>query len=170
MILSLLFKDPALFVAWLLAIFYGITVHEFAHAWAAVSQGDDTPRLAGRLTLNPLAHVDLFGLLMLVFVGFGWGKPVPVNPYNLKHGKKSDNLVSLAGIGFNLISIIVFGLLFKGVVNYLDLGPDNLLVNFLFMLMMVNLVLAVFNIIPIPPLDGSHVLFNLLPPKYDEFK
>jgi len=66
MILSLLFKDPALFVAWLLAIFYGITVHEFAHAWAAVSQGDDTPRLAGRLTLNPLAHVDLFGLLMLV--------------------------------------------------------------------------------------------------------
>ena len=113
MMLSLLNEQPILFLAWLLAIFYGITVHEFAHAWAASWQGDDTAKSLGRLTLNPLSHIDIFGLLMLVLAGFGWGKPVPVNKSNLKNGKVSDNLVSLAGIFTNLVSLVIFGIILK---------------------------------------------------------
>jgi len=170
MMFNMLFSEPMLFVAWLMAIFYGITVHEFAHAWAATWQGDDTAKLSGRLTLNPLSHIDLMGLLMLVFVGFGWGKPVPVNNFNFKNGKTSDNLVSLAGIFTNLVSVIVFGIVLKLLLNFGNLSGENLLINFLFMLIMINMVLAIFNLIPIPPLDGSHVLFNVLPDKYNEFK
>lgn len=158
------------FVAWLMAIFYGITVHEFAHAWAATWQGDDTARMQGRLTLNPLAHIDMIGLLMLVLAGFGWGKPVPVNPNNLKKGKLSDNLVSLAGIATNFVSVVIFGFLFKFLAAQTSLGSENLLVNFIYMLVVINLILGVFNLIPIPPLDGSHILMNVLPDKFNEFK
>ena len=134
MMLSLLNEQPILFLAWLLAIFYGITVHEFAHAWAASWQGDDTAKSLGRLTLNPLSHIDIFGLLMLVLAGFGWGKPVPVNKSNLKNGKVSDNLVSLAGIFTNLVSLVIFGIILKLLILYSSFGPNNLLINFLFML------------------------------------
>lgn len=159
-----------LFVAWLLAIVYGITVHEFAHALAAYWQGDDTAKQAGRLTLNPLVHIDAIGILMLVLAGFGWGRPTPVNPNNLKRGKLSDNLVSLAGIAVNFASVIIFGFLFKFLATQTALGPENLLVNFVYMLVVINLILGVFNLLPIPPLDGSHILMNALPDKFNDFK
>jgi len=163
MMFSTLLSDPALFIAWIFAVFYGLTIHEFFHAWSALWQGDETAYNEGRLTLNPFAHLDMWGLFMLVVIGFGWGKPVPINPNNFKHGKLSDNLVSLAGIFSNLLSLIVFSVILKLILTFTGLGPDNLLVNFLFLLITINLVFALFNLIPIPPLDGSHILFNLLP-------
>src|SRR3989344_9051947 len=97
MILNLLFTQPSLFFLWLLAITYGITIHEFSHVLAARLQGDDTGERLGRLTLNPLAHLDPFGFILLLVVGFGWGKPAPYNPYNLKNQKWGEVLVALAG-------------------------------------------------------------------------
>ena len=170
MILSYLFESPIIFVAWLIAILFALTIHEFSHAWMATRQGDPTPKLMGRLTFNPIAHIDVFGLIALLLVGFGWGKPVPVNPVYFKDGKKGDTLVAFAGPLSNFISIIFFGLVLRLLVMYSNLGPNNLLIMFLFFVIMINLVLGIFNLIPIPPLDGSHILFNLLPDTFNEFK
>ncbi|MBI4122633.1 MAG: site-2 protease family protein [Parcubacteria group bacterium] len=168
MIISLLFTNPAFFFIWILAIAYGITVHEFSHVFAAKLQGDDTGERMGRLTLNPLAHIDPFGLLLLLFVGFGWGKPAPFNPYNLKYRKWGEAIVAMAGPLSNLASIIIFRI----AIEFLGptLGPENLLIQFLAFLVLINIVLLAFNLLPIPPLDGSKVLFAVLPEKYHEFK
>lgn len=168
MIISLLFSEPALFFLWLLAIVYGITVHEYSHVLAAYLQGDDTGRLMGRLTLNPLAHVDLFGMLLLLVVGFGWGRPAPFNPHNLKYRRWGEVLVALAGPAANMVSITVFMI----AVNVLGpvLGPFNMLIQLLGFLILINIVLLAFNLIPIPPLDGSKLLFELLPDRYAHFK
>ena len=165
MIFYLLFSEPMLFFIWLLAIVYGITIHEFSHILAARLQGDDTGERLGRLTLNPLAHLDTVGFLMLLFVGFGWGKPAPYNPYNLKFQKWGEALVALAGPVSNLISIVIFGLLGNLLASYL--GPGNLLLQFLGFLLLINIVLLVFNLIPIPPLDGSKLLFAILPQRFN---
>lgn len=164
MIISLLFSEPIMFFIWVLAIIYGITVHEFSHVLAAYAQGDDTGQRLGRLTLNPLAHLELFGFALLLFVGFGWGKPAPYNPYNLKSRRWGEMLIALAGPASNLVSIIVFGLAIKFLGG--GLGPENLLVQFLVFLILINIVLLVFNLIPIPPLDGSKVLFAFLPARH----
>lgn len=168
MIISLLYTQPLLFFIWLLAIVYGITVHEFSHVLAARLQGDDTGERMGRLTLNPLAHIDLMGFAMLLFVGFGWGRPAPYNPYNLKFRKWGEVFVALAGPLSNLISIIVFGILARFLAP--SLGMANLFVQFLDFLILINIVLLVFNLIPIPPLDGSQLLFHLLPPRWHHIK
>ena len=170
MILGLLFEQPMVFVAWLIAIIFALTIHEFAHALMATLQGDPTPKLMGRLTFNPLAHVDMTGFLALLLVGFGWGKPVPVNPVYFKNKKWGDTLVAFAGPLANFISIIIFGIILKILISTTYLGPDNLLIMFLFFMIMINVVLGIFNLIPIPPLDGSHILFNILPSQFNELK
>ncbi len=160
--IQLLFTSPQLFVAWILAIVYSITVHEFSHAFAAHVQGDDTAEQEGRLTLNPLAHLDWLGLALLVLVGFGWGRPVPFNPHQLKNRRLGPALVGFAGPIANLLSVLIFGILLKVLVTTQVLGADNLLFTFISFLIEINVVLMVFNLIPIPPLDGSKVLYAFL--------
>ncbi|MDD3284105.1 MAG: site-2 protease family protein [Patescibacteria group bacterium] len=170
MILDLLFEQPMVFVAWLIAIVFSISIHEFAHAYAANSQGDPTAKLLGRLTLNPLSHIDPMGFFALLLVGFGWGKPVPVNPINFRNKKWGDVIVSFAGPLSNFVMILTFGIILKLTYLYTNLGQDNLMIQFLFFIVMINIVLGIFNLIPIPPLDGSHILFSILPSNFNEFK
>ncbi|SFQ96519.1 site-2 protease family protein [Desulfoscipio geothermicus] len=142
------------------AILIGLTFHEFAHGWVADRLGDHTARYQGRLTLNPLAHIDPVGFLMLILFKFGWAKPVPVNPYNMR-GDPSRNmlLVSLAGPAANiLVALLAAVLIGTGLPRIIPYG------NYLFYLtLQINVVLAIFNLIPVPPLDGSKILAGLLP-------
>ncbi len=161
--INLLFKEPILFVAWAVALIAAISFHEFSHAFAAYKLGDMTAKDQGRLTINPMSHLSLLGTVMLFVAGFGWGKPVPFNPYNLKNQRWGPVLIALAGPASNLLLVIVFGLVLKFVYPLLGLGPENALYSFLFVLILLNAILMAFNLIPIPPLDGSKVLFALLP-------
>ena len=163
-----IFSQPLFFLAWLFAIVVTLTIHEFAHGWVAHLFGDDTAKAAGRLTLNPLVHIDVVGFLLLLVAGFGWAKPVPVNPFNFRRRRLGEALVALAGPAANLVGLIVAFILFKLLSTIL--GPSNLLINFLFMLVLINVVLMLFNLIPIPPLDGSHILFSVLPNKFANFR
>jgi Zn-dependent protease len=158
--ISLLYQNPLYFIVWVAAILIALTVHEFSHALAAYYLGDQTAKRMGRLTLNPLAHLDPIGFLALVLVGFGWGKPVPFNPYNLRYPKWGSAMVAAAGPLSNIISVVVFGLVLKYAAPYLATG--NLLTEFLTLLVVLNLVLCLFNLIPIPPLDGSKFLLSAL--------
>lgn len=131
-------------------------------------QGDKTALYAGRLTLNPIKHLDPFGALLILLVGFGYGRPVPFNPYNLKNKQFGPAVVGLAGPLSNLVLIAIFGVLLK--VFLPTLGENNLLVIFLAILIQANLILFTFNLFPIPPLDGSKVLFAILPRSLDNFR
>ena len=143
-------------------IVFAMVVHEFSHARVAYALGDYTPKLEGRLTLNPAAHVDPIGLVMLLFVHFGWAKPVRINPMNFSNPRRDDILVSLAGPASNLITafvaLIILVLLAKLEVPF----SEGLLVVFN-LIIVYNINFAIFNMLPIPPLDGSHILRNLLP-------
>ena len=152
-------------------VFCTMPVHEFAHAWTAVKLGDDTPRLQGRLTLRPMAHIDIIGAIMIFLVGFGYAKPVRVNMHNLKNGRKSFALVALAGPVSNLIMALIFTfmqtLIYVITVNAsLPVVVYTVLGSFFSFAASINISLAVFNLLPIPPLDGSRIANLILPSKY----
>nr|WP_207754920.1 site-2 protease family protein [Desulforadius tongensis] len=142
------------------AVVIGLTFHEYAHAWAADKLGDPTARYMGRLTINPISHVDPIGLLMLFFAGFGWAKPVPVTPYRLTGSmRRSLMLVSIAGPATNMIIAITASLLFGLAATFNSVPLIEIMKN----IITINVVLAVFNLLPVPPLDGSKILAGILP-------
>lgn len=163
----LLFRDPKLFFIELVVILLSITIHEFGHAFAADRLGDDTPRRQGRLSLRPDRHFDPLGLLMIFFVlnagiGLGWGKPVQVEPRNFHNPRRDMLLVAACGPLMNLLLAVVAGLVVRSSLSaYGNLNPEW--GRFLLILMLVNLSLLFFNLIPLPPLDGSRILGALLP-------
>ncbi len=141
------------------AILIGLTIHEWAHAFAAYKLGDPTAKNMGRMTLNPLAHIDLFGFICLLLVNFGWAKPVPVNPRNFKNFKRDDVIVSLAGIIANFITAFVFMFLYVILLRLFgSLRTNTAFCSIFEYIVFINLSLMLFNIIPIYPLDGSHIL------------
>ena len=155
------------------AILIGISIHEYGHALAAVKLGDDTPLYQGRLTLNPLKHLDPIGFLFLMLVGFGWAKPVMVNPRNFKNPRRDDIIVSIAGVTLNLLTAIVFVLIIKYMIQFqwsgLRTQTGQYLLTMLFAVVQINIVLMVFNLIPIPPLDGHHIIQSIGGPKVYNF-
>lgn len=170
-------ENPLLFLTSILVLLFSIILHEVAHGWTAERLGDPTARMAGRITFNPLPHIDLFGTVILPislillrssFV-IGWAKPVPVNFYRLRRPRRDTMLVSLAGILSNLTLAIVVSLIWRLVLLF-ELQPGTVFfffANIVYYTVGINLLLAVFNLIPIPPLDGSKVLGALLPPRWE---
>jgi Zn-dependent protease len=145
-------------IAAAIIIFIGFPIHEFAHAFAAFQLGDSTAKLFGRLTLDPRAHIDPMGALLILIAGFGWAKPTPVNPYNLRGGRNGEALVAMAGPLSNLILASLGALPLRYILTTgMDVPP--VLTNTLGFFVYFNLLLMIFNLIPIPPLDGSKVLF-----------
>ncbi|MDP2587209.1 MAG: site-2 protease family protein [bacterium] len=161
--LDQLATNPLAFVAAMVALVIGITVHEFSHALAAHRQGDPTPASQGRLTLNPLRHLDPLGTIFLLVAGFGWGKPVQFNPSYLKNPRVGSVIVGLAGPAANLLMVLVFGVILRVLLSVDIFSPESGIFIFLYSLILMNLVLLAFNLIPIPPLDGSKVLLAILP-------
>lgn len=151
-------------------LIFSVILHEIAHGYTALSLGDPTAKNAGRLTLNPIPHIDIFGSVLLPLllvitnspILFGWAKPVPVNPHNLRDRKYGSAKVSFAGPAANLAIVLVFGLLLRFFSTPLSDISTNL-VLFFSQIVLLNLALALFNLLPIPPLDGSHILFDFLP-------
>lgn len=160
-LLSILVQNPLLFVIVVVSLLISLTIHEFSHALVAHKLGDSTAKNLGRMTLNPLAHLDPLGTITLLIAGFGWGKPVPVNYYNLRNPKRDAALISLAGPTSNFIIATSLTLLAKVVL----LTPFSIFAAFLYPVILYNLVLGVFNLIPIEPLDGFKIVNGVLPPR-----
>ena len=165
------FSDPR---EWILdkilllpAIVIGLSMHEFAHAAVAYKLGDNTPKLQGRVTINPMAHIDWVGLVALFFCGFGWGQPVQINPYNFKKRRRDELLVAVAGVAMNLVIAALFTVVAKLV--FVATGPAWLsgttlgsgILKILIYIVQINIVLMIFNLIPVPPLDGFNIIANI---------
>ncbi len=159
-------------IVFIVILLISVIIHELAHGYAADSMGDPTPRLAGRLTLNPLAHLEWFGSLilpaLLVISGapfvIGWAKPVPFNPHYLKNRKWGGALVAFAGPISNIALAVIFALILKFV------AVSAFMSSFFVGIVIINIALAIFNLIPIPPLDGHHILYALLPEQFSYVK
>jgi Zn-dependent protease len=155
------------------AILLALTFHEFAHAYVANRYGDDTAKQCGRLTLNPLRHLDPLGTIMIFLVHFGWAKPVPVNPYNLRNPKKDMLWISAAGPLANMILALISGILLRVLLASGGTSDQYSILDFIIIMVVmslqINLALAIFNILPIAPLDGSKILAGLLPARYSSF-
>lgn len=164
LIIQLLRANPIIALAFIVGLVAAITVHEFAHALVAYRLGDPTAKLAGRLTLNPAAHLDPIGTLALLLLGFGWGKPTPFDPYNLRNIKRDSALISVAGAASNFVIATILSLPY--LIAYFT-GNLNMQINNAYqvvaIIIWINLILGVFNLIPVHPLDGFKVLAGLLP-------
>ncbi len=161
-LISLLFRNPGAFILLIIPLLYSIIIHELAHGWVADKMGDSTARWLGRLSLDPRKHLDPIGTLMLFIFGFGWAKPVPVNFNNLHDERKGMILVSAAGIVANTL-LAFFALLFLRLFNP---APFGAVATFLIFMAQINIMLAAFNLIPIPPLDGSKILMGFASPQF----
>jgi Zn-dependent protease len=158
-LINLLIKDPLTFVLIAVPLLYSVILHELAHGWVAYRKGDPTAKMMGRLSFNPLRHLDPVGTLMLFFVGFGWARPVPVNFENLRGTRGELILVSSAGIIVNTILAFISILLLR----LLAPSEQSIAGTALYYMAQINIILAAFNLIPIPPLDGSKILMGFLP-------
>jgi Zn-dependent protease len=159
-LLNLLLKDPLAFILIAIPLLYSIIFHELAHGWVAYRMGDPTAKLLGRLSLNPIKHLDPVGTIMLFIFGFGWAKPVPVNFSQLRDRRTGMILVSAAGIIAN--TILAFCAIFLN--RLLALSPFSIPAQMLYYFAQINIILAAFNLIPLPPLDGSKILLGFAPP------
>jgi Zn-dependent protease len=161
MFISTLFESPILFIAVALSLVVSLTIHEFAHAYVSNYLGDPTAKYLGRVTINPLKHLDPLGTVLLLVLGFGWGKPVPFDPRNLKNPKRDAALISFAGPLSNLILAVLFAFVYH--LSISSQGFLALVGVFSFLMVQYNLLLAFFNLIPVHPLDGFKVVYGLLP-------
>jgi Zn-dependent protease len=158
-LISLLTNQPAAFVLLVIPLLYSVILHEMAHGWAALAFGDRTAKDAGRLTLNPLPHLDPIGSLLILLVGFGWAKPVPVNYAQLRGGKAAIVAVALAGCLTNIGLAVIFLLLLQ----FQPVQSNQILAAVCVIAARINIMLGAFNLLPIPPLDGSRALMPFLP-------
>lgn len=154
-------------------IIIGLSFHEFAHAWVANRCGDPTPKYQNRITINPAAHIDPLGFIALIFIGFGWGKPVMINPNNFRKPRRDELLVSLAGVTLNLILAFLFmgaiRLLYEFALGFMLSDLGMILQDILISVVFINIVLMVFNLLPIPPLDGFNVITQIFNLRNTEF-
>ena len=168
LLFQLFSSNPLLIIPWLVALIIAITVHEFSHGYAAYKLGDHTAASMGRLTLNPIAHLDMVGSLMLLLVGFGWAKPVPINIFKVGKGDLGKFLVSVAGIASNIL-IAIFSVIALKILLSFGISEFNFLVKFLAFLVYIDLALFAFNLLPIAPLDGYRMFESFAPRAFERF-
>lgn len=161
MLLSAL-QHPDTLIFLVVSLIVAITIHEFSHAWMATRMGDNTAKFLGRLTINPWAHLDIMGTILILLVGFGWGKPVPYNPAHVRRGRFGEMLIALAGPISNILLAFVAALPGRIYLIQHQALPEGQVYTFLAVLVTLNIFLAAFNLIPLPPLDGSKVLYLIL--------
>jgi len=158
--------DLATLILLIPSVLAALTVHEYAHGWVAYQLGDPTAKSLGRLTLNPLAHLDPIGTILLIVAFFGWAKPVPVNPLNFRNPRRDMIWVALAGPFSNVLLAALIGFSLQPLINYGLMEPFGTVYQMMTLAVFINLMLALFNLLPIPPLDGSKVVAGLLPIRY----